>query len=36
MDLREVGLEDVYWMYVSQNRDHWWPLLDTIMNIRVP
>jgi hypothetical protein len=36
MDLREVGWEDVDWMHVAQDRDQWWALVNTVMNLRVP
>jgi len=31
MDLRETGCE-----VVAQDRDQWWAVLNTIMNLRVP
>jgi hypothetical protein len=26
MDLREIELENVYWIHLAQNRDRWWAL----------
>jgi len=36
MDLREILWERVDWMYPAQNRDQWWSLASTVMNLRVP
>jgi hypothetical protein len=36
MDLREIGWDDVDWMYLAQDRDLWWALVDTIMNLWIP
>jgi hypothetical protein len=36
VDLRETGWEDVYWMYLAQDRDQWRALVNTVMNPRVP
>jgi hypothetical protein len=36
MDLWEIGLKGVNWIHVSQDRDRWRALLDTVMNLRVP
>jgi hypothetical protein len=35
VDLREVMLEVVDWIHVAQNRDQWWALEKTVMNLRV-
>jgi hypothetical protein len=31
MDLREIRWEGVDWMHVDQDRDHWRPLMNTVM-----
>jgi hypothetical protein len=36
MDLREIGFGDVDWIYWAQDRDRWWALVNTVMNLRVP
>jgi hypothetical protein len=36
MDIREIGLEDVDWILLAQDRDQWWALVDMVMNLLVP
>ena len=36
MDLREVGCGCVDWMEMVQDMDRWWPLVNAVMNLRVP
>jgi hypothetical protein len=36
MDLREIGYEGVDWMYLAEDGDKWWAVLNTVMNLRVP
>jgi hypothetical protein len=36
LDLREIVWEDVKWMHLAQDRDQWWDLVNTVMNIPVP
>jgi hypothetical protein len=36
MDLREIGFGDVDWIHWAQDRDRWWALVNTVMNLRVP
>jgi hypothetical protein len=31
--LMEIGWEDVAWMHVTQDRDQWWTLVDTVTNL---
>jgi hypothetical protein len=35
MDLREIGLGGVDWIRLSQDRDRWWAVVSTVMNLRV-
>jgi hypothetical protein len=35
MDLREIGLEGVEWMYLVQDRDQWQALVNMVMNLLV-
>ena len=36
MDLKEVGGGCGDWMELAQDRDRWWALVSTVMNLRVP
>jgi hypothetical protein len=36
MDLREIGWDDADWIDMAQDRDQWWVLANTILNLRVP
>jgi hypothetical protein len=31
-----IGLEGVDWIHLSQNRDQWQALVNTLINLRVP
>jgi hypothetical protein len=35
MDLREIG-EAMSWMHLAQDRDKWWAVVNTVMNLKVP
>jgi hypothetical protein len=35
MDLREIGLGDVDWIRLSQDRDQWRAVVSAVMNLRV-
>jgi hypothetical protein len=35
MDLREIGWEGVDWIHLAQDSDHWWAVVNTVMNLRV-
>jgi hypothetical protein len=35
-NLREVGLRDMDWIELAQDRDRWRALVSAVMNIRVP
>jgi hypothetical protein len=36
MDLREVGWRGMDWIFLVQDRDNWWALVNVVMNLRVP
>jgi hypothetical protein len=36
MDLREIGWKIVDYMRLAYDRDHWWALVNTVMDLRVP
>jgi hypothetical protein len=36
MDLREIGFGDVDLIHWAQDRDRWWALVNTVMNLWVP
>jgi hypothetical protein len=36
MDLREEGGGCVNWMELAQDRDRWWALVGTVINLQVP
>jgi hypothetical protein len=36
MDLREIGWDGMDWIDLTQDRDEWRVLVNTVMNIRVP
>jgi hypothetical protein len=36
MDLREIGWDDIDWIDLTQNRDTWRALVNTVMNLPVP
>jgi hypothetical protein len=36
MDLGEIGWDGVDWIDVTQDRDQWRALVNTVMNLRVP
>jgi hypothetical protein len=36
IDLREIGWDGVDWIDLSQERDQWRALVNTVMNLRVP
>jgi hypothetical protein len=36
MDLWEIEFGDVDWIHLAQDRDRWWVLVNTVMNLRVP
>jgi hypothetical protein len=36
MDFQEVGCEDMDWIKLSQDRDRWRALVNTVLNLHVP
>jgi hypothetical protein len=36
MDLKEIGWEGVDWMHLALDRDQWWAVVNTVMNLQVP
>jgi hypothetical protein len=36
MDPRETGWDGVDWIDMTQDRDQWRPLVNTVKNLRVP
>jgi hypothetical protein len=36
MDLTEIRWEDVDWINLAQDRDQWWAVVNTVMNLWVP
>jgi hypothetical protein len=36
MSFREVGWEGVDWMHLAQNKDQWWALVNTAVNVLDP
>jgi hypothetical protein len=35
IDLREIGWDDVDWVYLDQDRDQWRALVNAVMNLWV-
>jgi hypothetical protein len=36
MVLKGVGCGGIDWIYLAQDRDRWWALVNAVMNLRVP
>jgi hypothetical protein len=36
MNLREIGFKSVDWIHLTQDRDKWRALVNTVMNLQVP
>jgi hypothetical protein len=36
MNLREIGWSVMHWIDLTQDRDQWRTLMNTVMNLRVP
>jgi hypothetical protein len=35
MDLREMEINGVNWIWLTQNRVQWWAIVNTVMNLKV-
>lgn len=35
IDLNKIRYKSMNWIYLALDRDHWLPLVDTVMNFRV-
>jgi hypothetical protein len=35
MDLREIGWGNVDWIQLAEDRDRWWAVVNTVVNLRV-
>jgi hypothetical protein len=35
IDLREIGLDGIYWIDVAWDREHWRALVNAVMDFRV-
>jgi hypothetical protein len=36
MKLKGTGWEDVEWIHLAPNRNHWQTVMKTVMNLQVP
>jgi hypothetical protein len=36
MDLGEIGIDGVNWIWMAEDRIQWWAFMSTVMNLRVP
>jgi hypothetical protein len=36
IDLIEIGWGGMDWIDLAQDRDQWWAIVNTVMNLRVP
>ena len=36
MDLKELGWQEVYWVYLAQDRGRWRAVMNAIMHFDVP
>jgi hypothetical protein len=36
MDVTETVWEGMDWIYLAQDRDQWWALLNMVMNLQIP
>jgi hypothetical protein len=36
MDLREIGIDEVNWIWLTQDMVQWWAFVNMVLNLRVP
>jgi hypothetical protein len=36
IDLKEIGMEGVDWIHLTQDANQWWAVVNTVTNVRVP
>jgi transcription termination factor 2 len=36
MDVRDIGIDGMKWIWLAQDRVHWWAFVNTVVNLRVP
>jgi hypothetical protein len=36
VDIREIGINGVNWIQLTQDRVQWWAFVNAVMNLRVP
>jgi hypothetical protein len=36
IDIRDIEFGDADWIHMAQDRDRWWDLVNTVMNLQVP
>jgi hypothetical protein len=36
IDLREIGINVMNWIWLAHDRVQWWAFVNTVMNLRVP
>jgi len=36
IDLKEMGCDSVDWIYLTEDRDQWWTLVNMVMSLQIP
>jgi hypothetical protein len=36
LDLREIGIDGVNWIWLARDRVQWWAFVNAVMNLHVP